>query len=164
MESQSQSLPRVSPHRDSEGVQPDTWAAHLRRVWPSLVGWGWSLRHHTRKILSEVGSFRGRIETRNEKNFVVDLGPAYQTSPNGHLVPCTRTRARIRDTQSMLSSRPWASPVDLQTFLEGWDKGAEWASAAARNSGSCMESRDTETSRSPLEPPRNSADVIPSRV
>lgn len=79
MESQSQSLPRVSQHHDSEGGPPDTWAAHLRRVWFSLVGWGWSLRQDTRKILSEVRSLLGRIETRNTQNFVVDVGPALQT-------------------------------------------------------------------------------------
>jgi len=150
MESQSQSLHRVSQHHDSEGGQLDTLAAHFRRVWFSLVGLGWSLPHHTCKTLSEIRSLIGHIETRNRKNFVVDLGPALQTPPSGHLVPCTRTRARIRDIRPMLSSRPWASLVDLQTFLEGWDKGAEWAGAESRNSETCREPLDRGTSHSSL--------------
>jgi hypothetical protein len=56
----------------------------------------------------------------------VDLGPAFETQPNGHLARCTRTLARIRDRQIMYENHGWGSQVDLLLFLEGWDKGAEF--------------------------------------
>jgi len=63
----------------------------------------------------------------------VDLGQAFELSPSEHLVPCIRTRCRIQDKRAMFEMYPWASPVDLMFFLEGWDKGVEFAHRLACN-------------------------------
>lgn len=59
--------------------------------------------------------------------YPVDLGRAFEKLPSGHLVRSSRTACRISDTQKLLSSYPWASSVDLQFFLAGWDRGCESA-------------------------------------
>jgi hypothetical protein len=81
------------------------------------------------ELLSEARSLVGRMKTRRERqHYLVTVGPAWVTDPTQRLVPCTRTRARTTDIQEMLSNRPWASLVDLEIFLEGWDRGEKWAS------------------------------------
>lgn len=80
-------------------------------------------------LLLEFRSFLGHIQTVRERRLWesgVDLGPALETQPSGHLGPCIRTRACIRDRQRVHESHPWGSPVDLLLFLEGWDRGAEF--------------------------------------
>ena len=121
-------------------------AFRLRRVFYALYRSWFRLLQYAYRILSEGRSFLGHIETRNSKNFAVDLGPGFQMSPNGHLEDCIRTRYRIRDMQEMVSNRPWASLVDLQIDLEGWDKGAESVARHIHNSGSCSVLQDTSTS------------------
>jgi len=59
--------------------------------------------------------------------FGVDLGPVFQTPSHGHPRNDTWTLARIQGMRYMQTKWPRASLVDLQIFLEGWDKGAEWA-------------------------------------
>lgn len=94
----------------------------------SLVWWS---RHPVlHAILVEYHSLLGRIQNLCRKQpwrSHVDLGPAMKTLPNGHLAHDTRTLARIHGTQTMFSTTPWATLVDLEIYLAGWDKGAEWA-------------------------------------
>jgi len=100
----------------------------------------WSLSQCTHGILSETRSLVPRILFRLKKNLDscgVDLGTSHQTHPSGHPVPSTRTRARIHDTQCMLSNHPWATLVDLEIFLEGWEKGARWADPETHKRDSC---------------------------
>jgi len=80
------------------------------------------IRQVERELLSESRSFCGRIGVVREEMRYVEV---WETSPSGHFAACTR--ARTNDIQQMLSSRPWASLVDLHLFLEGWDKGEKWA-------------------------------------
>ena len=98
-----------------------------------------SLRQRLRNILLEIRSLGGRIAIQNGKSLGVVLGPGFERLPTQHLVPCKRTRARILDIQSMHAQWPWASMVDLQIFLAGWEKGAEWAGRENDNSDSCTE-------------------------
>jgi len=86
------------------------------------------IRQFERELLQESRSFCGRIGVVRGGMRYVEVGQGWEMSPSGHLVVCTRTRARTNDIQRMLSSRPWASLVDLHLFLEGWDKGEKWAS------------------------------------
>jgi hypothetical protein len=88
----------------------------------------WSLNLYIHTLLSEFRTVLQRTEFRLKKRLDqngVDLGAHYRMRPNGHLEPNTRTQNRIRDTRYLLSKHPWATLVDLQIFLEGWDKGAE---------------------------------------
>jgi hypothetical protein len=96
-----------------------------------------------RELLSEARSLVGRMKTRREKqHYLVTVGPAWVTDPTKRLAPCTRTRARTTDIQEMLSNRPWASLVDLEIFLEGWDRGEKWGYREC-NSESCNAQPDT---------------------
>jgi hypothetical protein len=103
-----------------------------------------SLHQRLRNIQLEIGSFRGRISIQNGKNLGVVLGPGFEKHPTQHLVRCRRTRARILDMQSMRAQWPWASTADLQIFLVGWDKGAEWV--GRDNADSCISQQDIKTS------------------
>ena len=76
-------------------------------------------------------SFCGHIDIHNKRRLWmtgVDSGPAWGIDASGHSGPDIRTHARMKDTQKLCESFPWASLVDSLIFLEGWDKGAEWAS------------------------------------
>jgi hypothetical protein len=90
-------------------------------------------------ILQETRSLFGRIAIRNRGLNYLAVGLAYcKTGPTQYPVLCTRTRARAADISKMVSTRRWASLVDLQLFLEGWDMGEMWA-AQKHNLGSCIE-------------------------
>ena len=83
-------------------------------------------------LLSEVGNLLPRIRHRMSKTVDgcgVDLGKVYRMQANGLLELDTRTQARIRGTQYVLSNRAWATLVELEIFLEGWDAGARWPNA-----------------------------------
>lgn len=56
-----------------------------------------------------------------------DVGPVWEESSPGHLVRCSRTQARNRCIQTLLSDQPYLSPADLQIFLRGWDAAEEWS-------------------------------------
>jgi len=89
----------------------------------------WSLSLYTSALVSEVRSLVPRIRYRLNRNLDaggVDLGTVWKTQPHGPLLRNTRTQSRIRDTQCMLATLPWATAADLAIFLEGWDRGAEW--------------------------------------
>jgi hypothetical protein len=58
-----------------------------------------------------------------------------------HLAPCTRTQARSACILEMAAKYPWATLVDLDLLLEGWDKGEKWVRNQGGDSclGSCTE-------------------------
>jgi len=64
----------------------------------------------------------------------IDLGPAGQMSPGGHLEPNTRTHACIRDIESFVASHPWATMVDVEIYRDAWGQGA---ALAANNRDFC---------------------------
>jgi hypothetical protein len=88
-------------------------------------------------VLDEFRSLAGRIHilrTTRLYRYGVDLGQGLKRLPNGHLEKNTRTLSRSLDTKTLFAIHPKASLVDLQLFLAGWDKGAEWVHY---NSDSC---------------------------
>jgi len=81
-------------------------------------------------ILLELRSLHGRIEILRLRKLYrhgIVLGPGKELAPNGRLVRCKRTEARMKDMQYLLSIHPLASPVEDYLFLEGWAKGEQWA-------------------------------------
>ncbi len=86
---------------------------------------------------STFRSFRGHIQTlHTTKHLSVDLGPAFQRSPSGHLLVCTQTVGHSDGTKHLLTTFPWADLVDLQVFLLGFDEGAKWAQSISDNASS----------------------------
>jgi hypothetical protein len=87
-----------------------------------------------RTIRAEVRSCFGRICVLCDKKMglrlgdaIVDLGPIFEESPSGHLLPCKETHDRSRDIENILSKYPWASPFDLRLALEAWNMGRQSA-------------------------------------
>ncbi len=75
-------------------------------------------------LQSEGRSFLGHIKTQlGRRHWCVDLGPVYERLPNGCLSQHRRTEARSDGMRELESDHPWASTVDLQIYLEGFDKG-----------------------------------------
>jgi hypothetical protein len=55
------------------------------------------------------------------------LGPLLQRLPDGRLIQNARTSARSSGMQELESAHPWASSVDLEIFLRGFDAGELYA-------------------------------------
>jgi hypothetical protein len=114
----------------------------LARVGQRVRGWLYQ-RELAYGILRESYSLIHRIRIVFQRNpygvFGVPLGPTWKQSSTGHLERCTETQGRMMGMQSLFAKRPWASLVDLQLYLEGWDKGVEWArrSGGSGNPSSC---------------------------
>lgn len=100
-------------------------------------------------LLSEICNAYQRMKIRQSESSCPLVGRGFQMCPKGHLEEDIRTHARTHDIRSMLSNRPWATVVDLQTYLEGWDKGAEWAVLYTRNPDSCNAQLGTDTQNHP---------------
>jgi hypothetical protein len=78
-------------------------------------------------LRQEIRSFLGHMSVRFAKTpWVVDLGLMYQNS-NGHLVPNERTIYRNECIQELALRYPWANSVEQILFLEGFDKGEQFA-------------------------------------
>lgn len=65
---------------------------------------------------------------------------------SGDLIECSHTRGRSKDTREFRAAHPGAPLSQTSLFLEGWNKGAEWA---ARNPDFCREhiGHSSDTSR-----------------
>ena len=94
----------------------------LPRLWVSWTYW------RICEVLSEARSFLGHISVRRKTYGFVPIGLPGEPHPSRCRPGDSRSLARTIGIREMLSSRVWASPVDLQIFLEGWDKGEMWAS------------------------------------
>ena len=77
-------------------------------------------------ILRGTRSLFARIAIRNRENYFVAVGPGWERNTTERLVPCTRTQARSACIRELASKRPWATLVDLEILLEGWDMGEAW--------------------------------------
>ena len=65
----------------------------------------------------------------------LDLGPELGVDQNsGQIIVCTHTLGRKKGIREFHAQHPEASLYQTILFLEGWNKGAEWAS---RNEDSC---------------------------
>jgi hypothetical protein len=122
------------PSADTSGHAPLHTATFgsFRSIFYSLRRRIWWLHLGISVLLSEAGSLLPRTQYRLRKRLDlngVDLGAGYQPLPNGGLEQNTCTHFRIRDMRHILSTTPWATPLDLHLFLAGWDCGETWRSA-----------------------------------
>jgi hypothetical protein len=87
------------------------------------------------EILLECGNFLWRIRRLRETSagLLGTFGPTWASLPNGHLLRCDATRARMMDTQEMRTNHPRATVIDVDLFLEGWLAGAKWAADTFRS-------------------------------
>jgi len=139
----------VKAYRDLKGIL--LFGIHSLIVYPYL-SWKW-LVEFLRIVLQETRSFFGRISVRMQENYHVVLGSGYESSASQHLLPCRRTQARSACIPKLVAMRPWATMVDLELFLEGWDMGEAYASPH-NNLLSCSAQMASST--------QASADYIPS--
>src|SRR2546425_4763689 len=85
----------------------------LPRLWASWSYW------RICELLSEARSFCGHISVRRKTYGFVPIGLPGELHPSRCPPGDSRSLARTTGILEMLSSQPWASPVDLQIFLEG---------------------------------------------
>ena len=70
----------------------------------------------------------GRTQTLlARKHWGVDLGSVLERLPSGRLIQNERTDARSCGIRELVSAHPWASNIDLQIYLEGFDAGERFA-------------------------------------
>jgi hypothetical protein len=113
----------VKAHRDPLGMLLFCW--HSLALYPYRLGiW---LQQHLNILLQEIRSLLGRISIRTQENHCVVVGPGWERCATQHLVPCTRTQARSSCISQLLSKYPWATLVDVEILLVGWDMGEKWA-------------------------------------
>jgi hypothetical protein len=68
----------------------------------------------------------------------ISLGPVWERTPIGHLVPSERTQARKDGIDRLLAKYRWATSVEGKLFLEGFDTGVEWHERFHRRDGSAL--------------------------
>lgn len=81
-------------------------------------------------FLIALRTFRWRMEVErclHQDRLAVDFGPAGERLASGCIVPCRRTHARIQDARSFSSTLPKASLYEQRVFLQGWDRGEQFA-------------------------------------
>jgi hypothetical protein len=98
---------RIPAFLSRRGTIPLRFVYALRLASRSFVG-------HIRELLAR--EHRGVL-----------LGPWYETLPNGCLVRNRRTDARSVGIQELTSRYPEANTIELEMFLEGFDKGERFA-------------------------------------
>ena len=117
-----QPLPGLSAcdHSDIETHTARVRLASIVRRWTEA-------RPRLHGLLLEFRSFLCRIRIVCKKSHTgeVELGPSFERSTHGGLQRCSGTLSRRKGIENMLASRPWATPLDWEIFLEGWDKGCE---------------------------------------
>lgn len=92
------------------------------------LAWSW-ICQNLNILLQETRSLFGRIQVRRKGLNYVPVTRSYSGSlPTQRPFLNSYNQARSACISEMVSNRPWASLVDFQLFLEGWDKGEKWAS------------------------------------
>ena len=114
----------VRVHRNLRGIL--LFGFHSLVLYPYL-SWKW-LVEFLHIVLQETHSLFGRISVRMRQDCHVLLGSAYENLATEHLVPCRRAQARSACISKLAAKRPWATMVDLEILLEGWDMGEAYAS------------------------------------
>jgi hypothetical protein len=60
------------------------------------------------------------------KAYFFYVGP-FEQDTSGHREPNIRTHACIWCIRSFVSDHPWATILDLESYRDAWQAGAEWA-------------------------------------
>ena len=55
----------------------------------------------------------------------LDIGPAFERTPDGSIQECVRTRACSADIRNLYATRPGLTILDAELFLAGWKLGSE---------------------------------------
>jgi hypothetical protein len=80
------------------------------------------------RLLSEVRSLFSRMQISPDKyGWLIRIGPMRGKNEAETLAFDMCLRARTEGIQEMRANWPYATPVDVQIFLEGWQKGEAWA-------------------------------------
>jgi len=105
-------------------------------------------------IRSQMRSLVPRIEyiRFHKLDQFLRFGKMVEVRPDQTLEPNRRTNARIRDTQLLQKNLPWVTVVDCHLFLEGWNRGYEFAQES-HISDSCIQSTDTHAASPIAVPP-----------
>lgn len=76
---------------------------------------------------SAFRSFLGHIRIQSTTAIpYTSFGPVYRETPDGCLVPDTRTQCRSSSTSILETTFPWLDQVDRKLFLMGFDAGEQW--------------------------------------
>ena len=112
--------------------------------------WGWVWNHVPAPLLrcvtrllrlwcvlrSEGRSFDGHIRILlSRKSWVVLLGPHWERLPAGDLIPNRRTGARTLGIDNLVCRYPWASTIDREIYLEGFDAGEQFVLGSVNRQG-----------------------------
>lgn len=115
---------RISP---SFGARVHNWAW----VWKVTPDPLWTtlekILRFADALQTESRSLCGRIGRLLSKSDAVVLGPEYVLLLDRSSVRNIRTAARKHGIEELARRNPWASTVDLQIFLEGFDLGEQYA-------------------------------------
>lgn len=82
---------------------------------------------YVQTFVSEARTLPRRIHLLSQKTNPIDLGPIYEESPSGQLLPCKATIARTQYVEFLLARYPWATDADILLALDGWNKGTEYS-------------------------------------
>lgn len=121
-------------------ASPQRGLAGQVRGQPRKLHWGWRyipgvpLRQVTRllrflyTLQLEVRSFYHSMkESLSKKHSGVILGAHFELSSSGHRMLNKRTDARSCGIQELTSRYPWANNSQILAYLEGFDKGEQFA-------------------------------------
>lgn len=122
---------------------PHRRRASAWRLLPSI------LRNPVTRLLRFVCALRLAIRSAgghitvllSRKHWTVELGRGAQRLPNGCLIADERTIFRSQCIQELNSRYPWASTIERMMFLEGFDRGEEFALRTGK--------QESETSATP---------------
>ena len=105
---------------------------HLRRDPSRLVYATWLV---VRNLVGRIVFLRSMIAGQR----LLEVGPVLEPGTTQHLLPNTRTSAHSRDIQRVREIHSWADGADLYLFLQGWNKGEEFAVQGFGRTSSCNE-------------------------
>lgn len=74
----------------------------------------------------------------------IEIGPTFQEYEDGMSGLCRQTLACNADMQRLNDMRPALGLLDLQLYIDGWKRGAEWAISEQRTPGSDSRRRQAD--------------------
>jgi len=110
------------------GAPLNRWAQGWRFVPGALLRQLSRLRAFLYVARLECRSLLGHMRTLVAREYRgIDDGPMGKVLPDGRWIDDERTKARIAGIQALLSRHSWASMVDKEIFLEGFQTAEQFA-------------------------------------